>query len=291
MAFSNLDYWKLSDEFSIIDAAILITDNDPSESVDVFDDENGVQVFNADGTLKRAQKTSYNGFDAVFKALRNAVLSNKLKATLGFPARAPSYHYGQDGFSETNHPDDIEIAFDTLLKISDYNTKIFTNKKLSEFKLGEKGSTFGKVYVIAEPDWTQTTAQIDDLREWLDVRGIHPPFFFPKGKAEGFRDKTHRRYSAKLACAIAAWEAVQKAASKKSVKESISEWVQSNGASFGMSDKNGVVPQKAVEEVAKVVNWAIRGGATPTAQVQDDETPEDIQNFDTIYNNEDELPF
>ena len=79
MALSSMDYLRLADELSVIDAAILITGNDPSERKtkgDGFDDP-----------FREEQRTDYDGFDAVFKSIKNAVLSNKIAAVAVYPVQ------------------------------------------------------------------------------------------------------------------------------------------------------------------------------------------------------------
>ncbi len=70
MTLSKLDYWRLADELSVVDAAILITGNDPSQTHDSAD-------FNEPPEF--VQTTNYEGFDAAFKALRTAILLSATK--------------------------------------------------------------------------------------------------------------------------------------------------------------------------------------------------------------------
>lgn len=258
MTLSSLELWRLSDELSVTDAAILISGNNPSEKIMRYD-ENGQGVRDSNGVCEEYQRTDYDGFDPVFKALRTAIFSNKLKAILGAKARKPSLNYGTYGNPEMLYGEgEIEFSFDVLIRASGYSASIYTNRRIDNL------SNASKVYVLDQPDWTETMINVDDLKDWLDGRGLYPDFFFPEGKAEGFRDKAHPRYSAKLACAVAAWEAIERQQPNKSVKETITAWVHSNAVSFGMAEGVGIVPKLSVEDVAKVVNWAIMGGAPPT---------------------------
>jgi len=274
MKLSSLELWRLSDELSVTDAAILISGNNPSEKVMRYD-EDGRGIRDNNGVCEEYQRTDYDGFDPVFKALRTAIFSNKLKATLGAKARNPQFNYGEYGNPEVLYGEgEIEISFDVLIRASDYSASIYTNRRIDNL------SNASKVYVLDEPDWKETMVDVGDLKDWLDDRGLYPEFFFPHGKAESFRDKTHPRYSAKLACAVAAWEAVERAQPKKSVKETITAWVNNNAVSFGMAGDTGIVPKLSVEDVAKVVNWAILGGATPTNIETEAKTEiADVNNF------------
>jgi hypothetical protein len=288
MALTPIELWRLSDELSVVDAAILITGNDPSNKSERYDDE-GHSIYDTNGVPEHYQRTNYEGFDPVFKALRTAIFANKLKATLGAKARNQVYNYEAYGNPEHLYGDgELEMSFDLLIQASGYSANIFTNRKVEHLHRADS------IYVLEEPDWTETMVNVDDLKDWLSSRGLHPTFFFPEGKAEGFRDKNHPRYSAKLACAVAAWEAIDRAQPRKSVKETITAWVNNNAVQYGLANESGIVPKLSVEDVAKVVNWATTGGATPTSVVEDDDDNEvEIQNFSGYSNpnNADDVPF
>lgn len=276
MALTKMDLWRLSDELSVVDASILITGNDPSEKREYYD-ENGSAVRDEFGNFKDYQRTDFEGFDPVFKAIRNAIFSNTLPAILGAKARSPYIAMSEYGNPEVRSIDgEYEFCYDTVVRASGYALSIFTNRRIDNLSLASK------VYVLDEPDWSETMVRVDDLKDWLTSRGIHPEFFFPNGKAEGFRNKSHPRYSAKLACAVAAWEAVKKAQPNKSVKETVTAWVTSNAASFGLANSDGIVPKLSTEDIAKVVNWATGGGATPTNSIDEEETEKDPVNNFTI---------
>lgn len=287
---TSLDYWRLADELSVIDAAILITGNDPGEKQDDYD-ETGYRI-------GQSQRRDYEGFEAVFKALRLAILSDKLRATV--VARARDTFEIDDSFSVMGermarrtevdaNADEISVPFDTLIRASDFKASIFTNRSLSLLKNATK------LYVLKEPAWDETTVAVDDLTAWLSSKGLAPSFFFPQGRPEGFRDHNHPRYSPKLACAVAAWEAVKAAKANLSVKATVEEWVRANAVTFGMVGSDGVPALKAVSEVSAVVNWATGGGAVPTyTGVKEDDMQhnENVENFSKLYGNSDsERPF
>lgn len=287
---SSLDYWRLADELSVIDAAILITGNDPAQWENVRD-ENG----NCEG---RSQCRDYVGYEPVFKALRQAILSDKLRATVTFRAR--DRFEIDDGYSVMGeklplrseidaNAFEVSVPFDTLLRASDFRMSIFSNRSLSTL------SNATKLYVLKEPAWDETTVAVDDLKAWLSSRGLAPAFFFPQGRPEGFRDSKHPRYSPKLACAVAAWEAVQHPKPNMSAKATVEEWVRANAVRFNMVGPDGVPAAKAVSEVSAVVNWATGGGAVPTsAGVKLDEVDanENVENFTKIHGGlDEEIPF
>ncbi|ODT70965.1 MAG: hypothetical protein ABS75_10965 [Pelagibacterium sp. SCN 63-23] len=246
---SSMDLWRLSEELAVIDAAILITGNDPSQMGEVYDgNESSWQ-----------QRTDYDGFDAAFKALKGAILSNKLQAAVSFPVRTAT--------PETSG----------LRAVLREGKRVFHMKGLSFFHHD------ALVYLQAEPDWSRTTVEVTDLKAWMKSRGIFPEFFFPEEAVEGFRDQKHSRYSPKLACAVAAWEAVETSKPNHSVKDTVKAWVKANATRFGMAEADGLPSATGVEEVAKVVNWETKGGANRTGgevtEALPPATPLPIENF------------
>lgn len=287
---SSLDYWRLADELSVIDAAILITGNDPSEKEDVRDESGFI--------IGQQQRRDYDGYEAVFKALRLAVLSDKLRATVSCRARDAfdvdcSYSVMGEVIPRRREVDanfdEVSVPFDTLIRMSDFKVSVFSNREL---KALHNATT---LYVLKEPAWDETTVTVDDLKLWLSSKGLAPAFFFPQGRPEGFRDEANPRYSPKLACAVAAWEAVRKQKPNLSVKGTIEEWARANAVRFGMVGRDGVPTTKAIDEVASVANWATGGGAVATYTGASDELPEvtdKTENFRKICaGGEPEIPF
>jgi len=194
-------------------------------------------------------------FIAVFSAIRAAILTNRLRADITHLARPSSY-----GGNWETHGEDEEgyVNYDALLVGA--GSTLRTNVQTKDDPWGR----FGAVFFVKEPDWSHTKVEVDELTAWMDRRHFWPPFFFPEGTTEGFRDPEHPRYSPKLACAIGAWEAVERNKSNMSVKATIVEWVTANAVTFGMVEADGVPSATGVEEVAKVTNWETRGGANRT---------------------------
>ncbi len=282
MTLSKMDYWRLSDELSVVDASLLVVGLNPGE----------VSLEDADIATSRLVKERVYGagrsideadFRAVFKSMRSAIIGNNLRANLAFSARSPAYQtfsYEGEYRSEKIPADDNEnvVNFDQLFKLADHGPRLFADKKLDLASARE-------LYILSEPNWHETTVSVNELKIWLASRGLAPDFFFPKGNPEGFRDKSHVRYSPKLACAIAAWEAVKGSKKNMSVKMTVEEWVKANAVTFGMVGTDGVPSNQAVEQVAAVVNWATGGGANRTGEDQLDELEapnKEVQNFSDV---------
>ncbi|SFJ75351.1 hypothetical protein [Celeribacter neptunius] len=305
VGLSQEDLWRLSDSLSVIDAAILITGNNPEEKSADYDDYGDA--------IGQSQRRDYAGYEAVFKALRAAILSNKLRADVRHSMRGTRYGTDTDydgvPYEIVQMPHEEQLSYEYLIarqETSDngrhplnYGGKTRLNFSVDDIRQDRF------FYIHKEPNWEQTLIAVDDLKDWLSERGIHPPFFFPQGKSEGFRDKNHPRYAPKLATAVAAWEAVTTASANASVKQTLATWIQSNGVKYGLGDEKEIVSATAADEVAKIANWNLKGGANPTAVNEDlpkDEKREPIENYkfgypeykkddDSAYDEGGEIPF
>ena len=65
-----LDYWRLCDEVSVVQAALLIVGEDPSQIQDYVD--------------SNSPQNRPPGYDAVINALQNAIFAKRLPASIGY---------------------------------------------------------------------------------------------------------------------------------------------------------------------------------------------------------------
>ncbi len=298
----GMDYWRLSDELSVIDAAFLTLNLDPGHfefslpanpatskifRVGDFEDWESRALFNGDIDNVELEP---NQFRAVFKAIRNAILGSKLRANVVTRAREPSIVFEEGGHPFDTGKGDGEEALIYGLMVGRGAPTLFSNSvNITNSRITSDNDDV--IYILKDPDWTDTKVSVEEIKMWFSSRGIYPAFFFPKGHAEGFRDANNPRYSPKLASAVAAWETVKKAGKNKSVKQSLLDWVVGNGVKFGLGNIENVVSPTVAEEVAKIANWHTGGGATKTAVDDEDDGIEQkgpIQNFREI---DDEIPF
>lgn len=263
MSLNSLDFWRLADELSVIDAAILITGHDPSGQFDVFD-ENGFAIKESNGSWRTAQRRDYEGYDATFKALKSSIGLNKLRANVRHRVIKAEYEQIPEGGYQPLDPgpEYKHIPYDFL--IAQHGPEKVAGT-VSNFSIDEYFLGCDDFYLCKEPDWESSTIAVEDLKEWLSIRGIFPAFFFPRGKEEGFRNKDNPRYAPKLAACIAAWETVQAPEINRTVKQTLKDWIRSNAAAYGVGDDSGIVSDPAAEALAIIVNWAPEGGAPPTA--------------------------
>jgi hypothetical protein len=244
-----LDYWRLADDLALPDAAILITGNNPEETVPLFHDHH-------DDDPEYVQRRDYQGYEAVLKALKRAILREDIQCSISYAMRGkrefPEILY-EGSVEVVNVPGERPVGYDMFVTIRDKAIQSFGLENLPQ-------QTY---YIRTEPNWDETTVDVSSLKEWLEAKGIRPSFFFPEQSEEGFRDKHHPRYSAKLAACVAAWEACEQKAESRTVKQTLKEWLQSNATQYGVGE-NGIVSDTAALELAKVVNWDTKGGAPTT---------------------------
>ncbi|WP_156929532.1 hypothetical protein [Paracoccus sp. J55] len=267
---SEIDLWRLADDFSVINAATLVAGLWPGERL--YDEQYEAYAFQSDRTGEKLSR-----FNAVLQSMKASILSNKLEARMAFPARV------RNGFEDMGsyQPDELHIPQLPLLLCIENGGKLLAAVN-GQWKIDSE------VFVRSTPDWEETYVEAEELKRWLKARGVFPPFFFPQGDENGIMNADNPRYSAKLACALAAWKEVAAPRKGRSVKQSLKDWVISNGVRFGLGE-DGVVSDTAAEEIAKIANWNPKGGATPTTSGDVSESanrvvfPKHPQNYTTVY--------
>jgi hypothetical protein len=227
----SLDYWRLCDELSVIQAALLTIGVDPATS----------QTW-----IESAQPDNRpTGYDAARAAITHAILSGKLRARI----RRRAWERGWD-----EEPEDGE----------NYARKAVKYKDVDHFPVESNDPLQRGLIYRAEPDWLLTTIQVDDLQAWLASRGFRTGFFFPNATdAPDYLDPNNPRYASKLAAAVRAWQAVTDPRGRHP-KQALIKWLRENAADYGLSDDEGKPNETGIEEVAKVANWQPGGGAPRT---------------------------
>ena len=193
----GLDFWRICDSVSVIQAALLIVDSDPA-----------VHQYSVESQLGAKQPV---GYEAVVTAMKNAVSYKSLPAKIAYT-------------------------------IDDF--------------------------VGQEIDWHRTLVDVEDLRNWLIIRGVSTGFFFPDGPlGPEYLNPQHPKYASKLAAAIEAWNAIsqdEESTRGKSVKKALLAWLRRHADRYGLTKDDGSPNEQGIEEVAKVANWDISGGAPKT---------------------------
>jgi hypothetical protein len=230
----KLDYWRLCDELSVVQAAMLLVGGDPSEASHVMNDPENERPEN---------------FSTAMVALSHAILGGRLSATI----RREAWERGWD---EEPAPDEKFTK----------NLDIFPDQ--NEFPEEAFGPKHRGIIYRATPDWSLTTVLVDDLQVWLKGRGFKTGFFFPQAAdTPDFLDQCYKNYAPKLAAAIGAWQAVnadQDLIKEKTVKQALLKWLRKNADQFGLTKDDGSPNEQGIEEIAKISNWDTKGGAPKT---------------------------
>jgi len=230
----EFDYWRLCDELSVVQGALLIAGLHPTDHHYVMEWEEHKRPDN---------------FSAALAALTHAILGGRLPATI----RRSAWERGWDEEPEKG---------ETLTR----KIQLFPDE--DEFPEGAYNPIHRGIIYRAEPDWNLTTVLVEDLREWLRGRGFTSGFFFPQaGETLDFLDQSYAYYSPKLAAAISAWRAVseeQELRKGKTVKQALLKWLRKNADKFGLTKDDGNPNEQGIEEIAKISNWDTKGGAPKT---------------------------
>lgn len=264
-----IDYWRFHKEFTVVEAALLILDLNPSE-------------------LKHSVLTNTKkpeNFDAVFSGITKAIINNKLKANIRYTI---SWMGNNDNSSWIEYPNYDEVV------------GYCVDEHLSKEPL--------EVHFKKTPDWQNTLIELDDLKTWLTSSKLKPKFFFSDSNPNTpeYLDKYHPRYSEKLAACINTWVALgdQSLTNGKSVKSAIDSYLIKNSQEFGLVHKKddpkhtyekGDIIEGAKNEMTKIINWNPNGGATRTPEInkptpQDTEPTPQLKHVDII-KDFDNIPF
>lgn len=260
----ELRYWKYCDDLSVIDAALLIVGLNPGVITLIGNSpETASLVQSVPGGIDKYYHE--HDFRAVFKALRSAILTDKVPANITRLCRSANYTwFAGEAHAEEPQPHEVQLYYDALLITPG---QMMTNVGVIT------GGYEGAIFYVKEPDWHQTTVRVEDLKAWLISKNDRPDFFFSKAEAQELFDEDHPRYSAKLAACVSAWYAIETAAPNKTVKQTLERWFRENAAQFGLVDDEGNPLHDVVAELAKVVNWNKKGGAPKTSANAQKEQP------------------
>ena len=230
------DFWRLCDELTVVQAALLVAGIDPSSEEGVGCDDRPVQE-------------QPRGYAAAKAAMTHAARSGSLAVSVRHSAR----EVGEADYQTA--VDFHEIGEDAIRMGPDLQDA------LDE---GEAISHNGVFIYRVTPDWHLSTVRVDALREWLARRGLSRGFFFTNlSHQPEYLDAKHRRYAPKLAAAVRAWLDVADVPGR-TPKQSLERWLREHSAEYGLSDDEGKPNELGIQECAKVANWQPSGGAPRT---------------------------
>ncbi|QEN88585.1 hypothetical protein FZC33_20770 [Labrys sp. KNU-23] len=240
-SFTTLDFWRICDELSLVQAALLIAGENPSDE--------GMEQYIEQWPIER-QPSEYRAARA---ALIHAVIGRRLPAKIVYQARDRNW-VSTGGYGYEPPDSNERIVKDALLRVGDNDGN-------------ERFTPSPELIVDTDPDPYRTTIMVDALKSWLRGRDFRPQFFFPeKDEQANYLDPAHARYAPKLAAAIRAWEAAEGQDSGRSPKTVLAKWLREHAVQFGLTDSEGKTNETGIEECAKVANWEPRGGAPRTPE-------------------------
>jgi hypothetical protein len=182
---------------------------------------------------------------------------------------------GQDPLAPTDGALDhnaVVVALSAALKGGSISGTIVPMMEETEVEFRESWMPLDEIEGSVDPK--KSVVVVASLREWLEARGSTSGFFHPHGPKAPARphqpdylDPSHVRYSSKLAAAIAVWLATSadpRSGVGTSVKKRMVIWLNEHADDFGLRKPDGKLNSDAIEEIAKIANWAPMGGAPKT---------------------------
>lgn len=225
----ELDYWRLCEELSVVQAALLIVGEVPTYS-------EYIESWDADKRPK--------GYDASRTAIVQALKKHA-------------------EYMNSERTEDPEYDYEYLVSLT---LRSIEGMIVPEYETDINGCQLSAIEGTV--DVCKSTVDVESLKKWLKNRGFKSGFFFPAGNNEepDYLDKSNPRYAPKLAAAVNAWLAVTDSG-RRSPKQALERWLRENASQFEMVDDDGNPVGQAVEDCSKVANWNPTGGAprTPVA--------------------------
>ena len=236
----ELDYWRLCEELSIVQASLLVVGEDPSC---------------AEYTEEQEVKNRPKGYEAVKTAIYGG-----LKNFVRYEKEASDFERQADYMREEYNQSYGMIEDDQSL-MSLLNRAI-SGTLVQQTEYDINGNSLGFIDGSADPH--RSMVNVESLKQWLRLKGFTTGFFFPEPMATmDFLDPLNPRYAHKLAASVKAWQAITDAG-KRSPKQALDKWLREHAAEFGLTNEEGKPIENAIEECSKVANWNAKGGATKT---------------------------
>lgn len=170
----------------------------------------------------------------------------------------------------SNMPDNVGEVFSIIIKVlkraiiaGELKAQIVTNTNQQALYLNDLKKDW---VACGEIDTERTTITRDDIKDWLEARGVYPSAFFPNGRKDDYMNPNHACYSPDLALCVKAWEVAQTAHyDNKTIKQFMTEWIKANAHTYKWKNSpkkpNEPMSDKKAEELASVANWNTKGGA------------------------------
>jgi hypothetical protein len=247
----KFDFWRLCDELSVVQAALLIIGEDPNDYPNILDWRKADNTFCPPSAIDSPPPAPDE------PPPRRIDFSSMPDFPISDPTPDPPFYPPRD-----------------FLRYFSATFTAITNA-INGNRLTAKIQGYDYGFMDPSPnedttDWYNSTIIVDDLRIWLKSRGINSGFFFPDAlPIPDYLNPEYQNYSPKLAAAVRAWEAVATDThyrkSGKSIKNDIIKWLYKNAENFGLVREDGKPNKNAIEnQIAKVANFEYGGGAPTT---------------------------
>lgn len=237
----KLDYWRLCEELNIVQAALLIVDEDPS----CAEYTEGHEIHKRPKGYEAAKTAIYGG-------LKNYDRYEREYADLEAQTENLRVDYA-------NAPD---MVLENAEHLTSLRSRSISGALVPESDSDINGNAIG--FIEGTVDVYKSTVNVESLKQWLRLKGFTTGFFFPERvETMDFLEPLNPRYAPKLAAAVKAWQAVTNAGNR-SPKQALDKWLREHAAEFGLTNEDGKPIENAIEECSKVANWNTKGGATKT---------------------------
>lgn len=165
-------------------------------------------------------------------------------------------------------PDNVNEVFSQMLKIlsraiiaGELKAQVVINTNVQNLTQDDLSKDW---LLCGDIDTERTTIARDDIKAWLEARGVYPSVFFPNGRKDDYLNHNHECYSPELALCVRAWEMAQTAHYETTTKQFMADWIKTNAKQYGWI--NRTEPEKPMgndkaKELASVANWNTKGGA------------------------------
>jgi hypothetical protein len=237
----ELDYWRLCEDLSIVQASLLVV---------------GVDLSCAGYTEDQEIKNRPQGYEAA-----KAAICGGLKNFIRYEIEVSEFHqHGGDFYHEYDHVKGMMIDEEEYFK--SLGNRAISGTLVQQVEYDINGNNLG--FIDGSVDPHRSMVNVESLKQWLRLKGFTTGFFFPEPMATmDFLDPLNPRYAPKLAASVKAWQAITDAG-KRSPKQALDKWLREHAAEFGLTNEEGKPIENAIEECSKVANWNAKGGATKT---------------------------
>jgi len=236
----GLDYWRLCEELTIVQAALLVVGEDP-------------------GTAEYAEDQDIPNRPKGYEAVKTAICAG-LKNFVSYAKEYDEFQTEMDNLP-SNIPEGVEIDGNPEY-LSALLSRSIEGVLVPQVDFDINGNNMGAIEGTV--DVCKSTLKVDSLKQWLRIRGLSKGFFFPDlVETMDYLDPSNPRYAPKLAASVRAWQAVTNVG-KGSPKQALNKWLRENAAEFNLTNEEGKPVEQAITECSKVANWKLKGGAPST---------------------------